>query len=72
VFPIITYSNAYADKAKILSDNKNKSGIYKCKNLSFLFILFLFLLPFGFNKVKPNPESSLKKKNIIFPVSQKS
>jgi len=29
---IKSYSNAEADKAKILSDNKNKSGIYKFKN----------------------------------------
>jgi len=26
--PIKTYSNAEDDKAKILSENKNKSGIY--------------------------------------------
>ena len=32
IIPIKTYSNAEADKAKILSDNKNKSGIYKWKN----------------------------------------
>src|SRR5437588_6059873 len=32
IIPIKSYSNAEADKAKILSDNKNKSGIYKWKN----------------------------------------
>jgi group I intron endonuclease len=31
--PIKTYSNAEADKAQILSDNLNKSGIYMWKNL---------------------------------------
>jgi len=33
IVPIKSYSNAEDDKAKILSDNKNKSGIYKWKNL---------------------------------------
>jgi len=33
IVPIKTYSNAEADKDKILSDNKNKSGIYKWTNL---------------------------------------
>ena len=28
IVPIKTYSNAEAEKDKILSDNKNKSGIY--------------------------------------------
>ena len=28
IVPIKTYSNAEADKDQILSDNKNKSGIY--------------------------------------------
>jgi len=28
IIPLKTYSNAEVDKAKILSDNKNKSGIY--------------------------------------------
>ena len=32
VFPIKSYSNAEADKAQILSENQNKSGIYKWKN----------------------------------------
>jgi len=32
IIPIKTYSNAEADKATILSDNKNKSGIYMWKN----------------------------------------
>ena len=32
IVPIKSYSNAEADKDKILSDNKNKSGIYKWKN----------------------------------------
>jgi len=31
--PIKIYSNAKADKSKILKDNKNKSGIYMWKNL---------------------------------------
>ena len=31
VVPIKSYSNAEADKDKILSDNKNKSGIYMWK-----------------------------------------
>jgi len=31
--PIKIYSNAEADKAQIIKDNKNKSGIYKWKNL---------------------------------------
>jgi predicted GIY-YIG superfamily endonuclease len=30
--PIIIYSNVSADKAQILSENKNKSGIYMFKN----------------------------------------
>ena len=30
--PIKIYSNAEADKSKILSDNKDKSGIYMWKN----------------------------------------
>jgi len=29
IIPIKSYSNAEADKAKILKENKNKSGIYK-------------------------------------------
>jgi len=33
VSPIKTYSNAEADKAQILSENTNKSGIYKWKKL---------------------------------------
>jgi len=28
IIPIKSYSNGEADKAKILNDNKNKSGIY--------------------------------------------
>ena len=32
--PVKTYFNAKADKAQILSDNKNKSGIYMFKNLN--------------------------------------
>jgi len=32
IIPIKIYSNAEADKDKILSDNKNKSGIYMWKN----------------------------------------
>src|SRR5437588_6605821 len=31
--PIKSYSNAEADKAKILKENKNKSGIYIWKNI---------------------------------------
>ena len=31
IIPIKSYSNAEADKAQILKDNKNKSGIYKWK-----------------------------------------
>jgi len=31
IIPIKIYSNAEADKAQILKDNKNKSGIYKWK-----------------------------------------
>jgi len=33
IIPIKSYSNVEADKDKILSDNKNKSGIYKWTNL---------------------------------------
>ena len=33
ILPIKTYSNAKAEKTKILKENKNKSGIYKWKNL---------------------------------------
>jgi group I intron endonuclease len=33
IIPIKTYSNAEADKTQILSDNKNKSGIYMWKNI---------------------------------------
>jgi len=33
IIPIKVYSNAEADKDKIISDNKNKSGIYMWKNL---------------------------------------
>jgi len=33
IVPIKSYPNAEADKSKILSDNKNKSGIYMFKNL---------------------------------------
>jgi hypothetical protein len=29
IIPIKSYSNAEADKAKILQDNKDKSGIYR-------------------------------------------
>jgi hypothetical protein len=29
IIPIKSYSNAEADKKKILKENKNKSGIYK-------------------------------------------
>ena len=32
IVPIKSYSNAEAEKDTILSDNKNKSGIYKWKN----------------------------------------
>jgi len=32
IIPIKIYSNAEADKAQILSDNKNKSGIYRWVN----------------------------------------
>jgi len=32
IIPIKIYSNAEADKAQILSDNQNKSGIYMWKN----------------------------------------
>ena len=32
IIPIKSSSNAEADKAKILSDNQNKSGIYKWTN----------------------------------------
>jgi len=32
--PVKTYFNAKADKAQILSDNKNKSGIYMFQNLT--------------------------------------
>ena len=33
IIPIQIYPNAEADKAKILSENTNKSGIYMWKNL---------------------------------------
>jgi len=33
IIPIKIYSNAEADKSKILKENKNKSGIYSWKNL---------------------------------------
>ena len=33
IIPIKSYSNAEADKATILKDNKNKSGIYMWKNI---------------------------------------
>jgi len=33
IIPIKSYSNAEADKRKILKENKNKSGIYSWKNL---------------------------------------
>ena len=33
IIPIKSYSNAEADKAKILKENKNKSGIYIWKNI---------------------------------------
>jgi len=33
VSPIKIYSNAEADKAKIIKENKQKSGIYKWTNL---------------------------------------
>ena len=33
IIPIKSYSNADANKVQILSDNQNKSGIYKFKNL---------------------------------------
>jgi hypothetical protein len=33
IIPIKTYSNAEIEKKKILSENKNKSGIYSWKNL---------------------------------------
>jgi len=33
IISIKSYSNAEADKAKILKENKNKSGIYRFKNL---------------------------------------
>jgi len=33
IIPIKSYSNAEADKSKILKENKNKSGIYMFKNL---------------------------------------
>ena len=33
IIPIKSYSNGEADKAKILNDNKNKSGIYMWTNL---------------------------------------
>ena len=33
IIPIKSYSNAEADKAKILKDNKNKAGIYRFTNL---------------------------------------
>jgi group I intron endonuclease len=32
IIPIKSYSNSETDKATILSDNKNKSGIYKWTN----------------------------------------
>jgi hypothetical protein len=32
MIPIKIYSNAEADKAQILTDNKNKSGIYMFTN----------------------------------------
>ena len=32
IIPIKSYSNAEAEKDKILSENKNKSGIYMWKN----------------------------------------
>jgi len=33
IIPIKSYSNAEAEKAKILKENKNKSGIYMWKNI---------------------------------------
>lgn len=33
IIPIKSYSNAEADKGKILKENQNKSGIYIWKNL---------------------------------------
>jgi len=34
IVPIKTYSNAEQDKDKIISDNKDKSGIYMWKNIN--------------------------------------
>lgn len=33
VVPVVTYSNAATDKARILAENRKKSGIYKFQNL---------------------------------------